>query len=47
LGDDPFPYGVKANLPMLETLISYSAEQGLIPKKFKVEELFAPSTMDL
>jgi hypothetical protein len=32
---------------MLETLIDYSHEQGLIPKKFKIEELFAPSTMDL
>jgi 4,5-dihydroxyphthalate decarboxylase len=47
LGEDPFPYGIKANRPMLETLIDYSHEQGLIPKKFKIEELFAPSTMDL
>ena len=47
LGKDPFPYGIKANRPMLETLIDYSHEQGLIPQKFKVEELFAPSTLDL
>ena len=47
LGEDPFPYGIKANRPMLETLIDYSHEQGLIPKRFKIEELFAPSTMDL
>jgi 4,5-dihydroxyphthalate decarboxylase len=47
LGEDPFPYGIKANRPMLESLIDYSHEQGLIPKKFKIEELFAPSTMDL
>ena len=46
-GDDPFPYGVKANRPMLETIIDYSHEQGLIPKKVKVEELFAESTLDL
>lgn len=46
-GDDPFPYGVKANRPMLETLIDFSLEQGLIPQKIKVEELFAESTLDI
>ncbi len=46
-GDDPFPYGLKANRPMLEAIIEYSHEQGLIPKKIKVEELFAESTLDL
>ena len=46
-GDDPFPYGLKANRPMLELLIEYSHEQGLTSKKMKVEELFAQSTFDL
>ena len=46
-GDDPFPYGLKANRRMLETLISYSYEQGLTPKKMKAEELFAESTLEL
>jgi len=46
-GDDPFPYGIKANRKMLETMIDYSHEQGLIPQKFKLEELFAPSTLEL
>lgn len=46
-GDDPFPYGVKANLPMLETLLGYSHEQGLVSRRLGVEELFAPSTLDL
>jgi hypothetical protein len=32
---------------MLETLIDFSHEQGLISKKPKVEELFAESTRDL
>ncbi len=45
--EDPFPYGIKANRPMLETVIDYSYEQGLIPKKLGVEELFAQSTLDL
>jgi len=47
LGKDPFPYGVKANMAMLETITAYSHEQGLTPRKMKVEELFAESTLDL
>lgn len=46
-GEDPFPYGVKANRPMLQTIIDYSHEQGLTREKLKLEELFAPSTLDL
>jgi 4,5-dihydroxyphthalate decarboxylase len=46
-GPDPFPYGVKANRKMIETLIDFSHEQGLTEKKMTVEELFAPSTLDL
>ena len=44
---DPYPYGVKSNRKMLETLIDFSHEQGLISQKPKVEELFAESTRDL
>src|SRR5919106_1891694 len=43
-GDDPFPYGLKANEAMLETIIAYSHEQGLTPRKMKIEELFAENT---
>ena len=46
-GDDPFPYGVKANRPMLQTLVDYSQEQGLTPEKLAIEDLFAPSTLEL
>jgi 4,5-dihydroxyphthalate decarboxylase len=46
-GTDPYPYGVKANRPMLQTIIDYSYEQGLTPEKLKIEDLFAPSTLDL
>jgi 4,5-dihydroxyphthalate decarboxylase len=46
-GQDPFPYGVEANRPLLETLINHSHEQGLTPDKLKIEDLFAPSTLDL
>lgn len=46
-GSDPYPYGVKGNRKMLETLVDFSYEQGLIKSKMKVEELFAASTLDL
>jgi 4,5-dihydroxyphthalate decarboxylase len=46
-GDDPFPYGIKANRRMLQTIIDYSHEQGLTRDKLKLEELFAPSTLDV
>ena len=45
--DDPFPYGIKANRAMLDTIIGFSHEQGLTPRRMKIEELFAESTLDL
>ena len=47
VGEDPFPYGIRDNQKMLETLIDYSFEQKLIARKLEVEEIFAPSTLDL
>jgi 4,5-dihydroxyphthalate decarboxylase len=47
LGADPFPYGVKANAALLDTIVEYSHEQGLTPRKMKIEELFARETLDL
>jgi 4,5-dihydroxyphthalate decarboxylase len=46
LGDDPFPYGIKANKAMLDTIAGYSHEQGLTPRKMNIEELFARETLD-
>jgi 4,5-dihydroxyphthalate decarboxylase len=46
IGDDPFPYGVTANAAMLETLTSYSREQGLTRKEITVQELFAENTLE-
>jgi 4,5-dihydroxyphthalate decarboxylase len=47
IGDEPFPYGIKANKAMLDTIIGFSHEQGLTPRRMKIEELFAESTLDL
>jgi 4,5-dihydroxyphthalate decarboxylase len=46
-GNDPYPYGVRANRAMLQTIIDFSFEQGLTKEKQKVEDLFAPSTLGL
>ena len=46
IGDDPFPFGIKANQAMLQTITGYSHEQGLTPRQMKIEELFAESTLD-
>ena len=39
-------YGIKANRRVLETAAQYSVEQGLTPRLLKLEEVFAPSTME-
>ena len=45
-GNDPWPYGLGANRHVLETLVQYSYEQGLIKKRVDIESLFAPNTLD-
>ena len=44
---DAYPYGVKSNRKVLETVADYSYEQGLTPRRMKLEEIFAESTLDL
>jgi 4,5-dihydroxyphthalate decarboxylase len=46
LGDDWWPYGLEANRHVLDTFLRYHHEQGLSPRRFKPEELFAPETFD-
>jgi 4,5-dihydroxyphthalate decarboxylase len=47
LAVDPMAYGVKTNRKVLVTITQYVHEQGLAPRRVALEELFAPSTMDL
>jgi len=42
-GPDPYPYGVRANEPMLATAVRYSLNQGLITQKVEVDDLFPES----
>lgn len=45
-GEDPFPYGIKANRKMLELLFQNSHEEGLTQKLARIEDIFHPSTLD-
>jgi 4,5-dihydroxyphthalate decarboxylase len=47
LREDPLAYGLKASRPVVETVARYAHEQGLAARIVTVEELFAPSTLDL
>jgi 4,5-dihydroxyphthalate decarboxylase len=47
LSVDPYPYGVTSNQKVLETVAQYSYEQGLTPRVMHMDEIFAPSTLDL
>ena len=47
LANDPMAYGIKASRKVLETIAQYVHEQGLTTRVVKIEELFAPNTMDL
>jgi 4,5-dihydroxyphthalate decarboxylase len=44
---DPLPYGVDANRTMLEAVVRYATEQGIISRPVSVEELFPPNTHGL
>jgi 4,5-dihydroxyphthalate decarboxylase len=44
---DPLAYGVKASRAVLETITQYVHEQGLSTRHVELEEIFAPSTLDL
>jgi 4,5-dihydroxyphthalate decarboxylase len=40
VGNDPLPYGLDVNRRSIETLILYASQQGLIPRKVAVEDVF-------
>ena len=39
---DPFPFGIENNRKALEAVTQFAADQKMVPRKFAVEELFAP-----
>jgi 4,5-dihydroxyphthalate decarboxylase len=44
-GNDPLPYGVASNRGMVEALIQHAVDQGIISRRFTVDELFAAPTL--
>ena len=42
MGPDPWKYGIKGNEKVLNTLIRYAEEQGLIQNKVNLADLFLP-----
>lgn len=43
---DPWRYGLEENRKTIETMVQYSHEQGLIPRRYALDELFAAETLD-
>jgi len=44
-GSDPLPYGIEPNCKMINAVIQYAREQGILARSFSMEELFAPGTL--
>lgn len=45
-GGELWPYGLEANRHVLETLVQYAHEQGLIKTRLDLKSLFAPNTLE-
>jgi 4,5-dihydroxyphthalate decarboxylase len=44
---DPFPYGIEPNRQMLESLVQYAVEQGILDRLVAVNDLFPANTRTL
>ena len=40
---DPLPYGLQENMPSIEAMLTYGLQQGLIPKRMPLEDVFVES----
>ncbi|MGH8689528.1 MAG: 4,5-dihydroxyphthalate decarboxylase [Burkholderiales bacterium] len=45
-GEDFWPYGIEQNRATLDAFLQYAHEQGVATRRLKVEELFAPETLE-
>ena len=45
MGEDFWPYGVEANRKTLEACLRFHHEQGILKRRYAVDELFAPETL--
>ncbi|MDB5545986.1 MAG: phtD [Hyphomicrobiales bacterium] len=46
-GKDPMPFGVEPNRAMIEAINQFATEQQIIPRPFKMDEIWAKGTLDL
>ena len=46
-GKDPMPFGVEPSRAMIEAINQFATEQKIIPRPFKMEEIWAKGTLDL
>jgi hypothetical protein len=46
MGDDYWPYGLERNRKTLEACLRHHKEQGLLERSHRLEDLFAPETLD-
>ena len=46
MGEDWWPYGIERNVKSIETMARYSHEQGLSRRRLRIDELFAPETLE-
>ncbi|MFQ6011377.1 MAG: hypothetical protein ACE5KG_04310, partial [Nitrososphaerales archaeon] len=46
MGEDPFPYGLKANEKWIDKFLGYLVMEGLIQKKPEISSLFASSLLE-
>ena len=47
MGQDFWRYGARENALEIETLARYAFEQGLVSRKFGIEDLFPASVIDI
>ncbi len=47
MGRDYWPYGIEPNRKVIDALCDYTFEQGLVPQRAQVDELFAPTIRGL
>jgi 4,5-dihydroxyphthalate decarboxylase len=40
---DPYPFGIEKNRKALEAMTRFAVDQGMVPRKYSVEELFVPA----
>lgn len=46
-GTDPLPYGIEPNKKMIDAVIQYATEQGILTQSFTMDDLFARGTLNL